>query len=111
MKAIDELAEELKDILVSYGVEEPISDAILEMEIKSAIGAINRRRRFTPTDDKLYDEKYEDKILPLAITGFMKSGADGEVIHSENGITRQYGTGGKYPMDMLRDITPLAKFK
>lgn len=92
------------------GVDYPIGKSLLQLEIKAAIGEINRCRRFTPHDDVLYDIKYEDKILPLAITGFLKQGAEGETGHSENGITRQYGSGGKYPADMLADIVPLAKF-
>lgn len=110
MRAIDDFVYDMKDILKSYGVENIMSDAVLTLEIKSAIGAINRCRRFIPHDDELYDEKYEDKILPLAITGYMKTGAEGEIMHTENGITRQYGNGDKYPPHMLADIIPLATF-
>lgn len=112
MKTINELAIDMKALLIGYGIEEElISTPVVEMEIKSAIGVINRCRRFTPTQAVLYDEKYEDKILPLAITGYMKEGAEGEVTHNENGINRQYGNGGKYPREMLMDIVPLAKFQ
>ena len=112
MKTINELTSDMYDILIGYGVPvETLNIPVLTMEIKSAIGVINRCRRFTPTDEVLYDEKYEDKILPLAITGFLKEGAEGEVTHNENGINRQYGNGGKYPVDMLQDIVPLAKFQ
>lgn len=112
MKSIDDLADEMKELLIGYGIDkELISEPVLAMEIKSAIGVINRCRRFTPTEDVLYDVKYEDKILPLAITGYMKEGAEGEITHNENGINRNYGTGGKYPKDMLQDIVPLAKFQ
>ncbi len=110
MKTISDFVTEIKPILVSYGIDQDLLvDAVLELEIKSAIGVINRCRRFTPVDDILYDEKYEDKILPLAITGYLKAGAEGETVHSENGITRQYGNGNKYPKEMLQDIIPLAK--
>lgn len=112
MKTINELSSELHSILIGYGVAENlIPTAVLDMEIKSAIGVINRCRRFTPTNEVLYDEKYEDKIVPLAITGYLKAGAEGEVTHNENGINRQYGNGGKYPVEMLQDIVPLAKFQ
>lgn len=112
MKTIAELVEELKAILIAYDIEEEtIKTPILEMEIKSAIGAINRCRRFTPTEEIPYDVKYVDKIIPLAVTGYLKAGAEGETIHSENGISRQYGNGGKYPKEMLNDIIPLAKFQ
>ena len=111
MKTIDDLVDEFQPILKAYGIEEKVPEAILQMEITSAIGVINRCRRFTPHDKVLYDEKYEDKIIPLALTGYLKAGAEGEVIHSENGITRQYGNGNKYPKEMLQDIVPLAKFQ
>ena len=54
MKNIEEIREELQTILADYDMELP-SDETLDMEIKSAIGAINRCRRFTPTDKALYD--------------------------------------------------------
>ncbi len=110
-KTIQELVPELKSLLDYYEVDYPKDDdTILEMELKSAIGVINRCRRFTPTDEVLYDIKYEDKILPLTIAGFMKNGAEGEVSHTENGIMRQYGDNGKYPKNMLTDIIPLTKW-
>lgn len=108
-KTISQLVEELKPLLDYYEVDYP-NDSILEMELKSAIGIINRCRRFTPTATALYDIKYEDKILPLTIAGFMKNGAEGEVSHTENGIMRQYGDNGKYPKNMLTDIVPLSKW-
>lgn len=110
-KTIDELVEELMVLLDYYDVEYPKKDdTILQIELKSAIGVINRCRRFTPTEDALYDIKYEDKILPLTIAAFMKNGAEGEVTHTENGIMRQYGSSGKYPKEMLDDIVPLSKW-
>lgn len=110
MKTIETLVGETKEVLTFYGAEIPTSDTVIELEVKSAIGVINRCRRFTPTSEKLYDEIYEDKIVPLAVTGFLKAGAEGETTHTENGITRQYGSGDKYPKAMLSDIIPLAKF-
>lgn len=110
-KTIAELLEDFKTLLdyyeVPYGQN---GDLVLETELKSAISTINNCRRFTPTDTVLYDKKYEDKILPLAVTGFMKNGAEGEVSHTENGIMRQYGDGNKYPEEMLADIVPLTKW-
>jgi len=110
-KNIEELVDSLKSLLDYYEVPYPSDDdTLLEMEIKSAISTINNCRRFTPTDDVLYDIKYEDKILPLTIAGFMKNGAEGEVSHTENGIMRQYGSAGKYPKEMLAEIIPLTKW-
>lgn len=81
----------------------------LQYEIKRAVAQINRCRRFTPTADKPYDMKYEDLIIPLAISSFAKIGAEGETVHSENGITRHYTSGGDYPKDLLREIIPLVR--
>ena len=84
-------------------------DELLKYEINRAIQQINRCRRFKQKDDKLYDEKYEDLIIPLAITAFSKIGAEGQVSHSENGIQRTYTGGGDYPKDMLNEIIALIR--
>lgn len=84
-------------------------DAFLTIEINLAIGEINRCRRFTPTDKKLYDKKYEYLIVPMCIASLSKIGAEGQNIHSENGIQRTYGSSGNYPNELVRQITPLAK--
>lgn len=110
VKTVENFAVDMQKILKEMGYEAPVGQTILQMEIKNAIGEINRCRRFTPSENVLYDIKYEDKILPLAIAGFLKTGAEGETSHSENNITRTYENGGKYPNSMLSDIIPLAKF-
>lgn len=86
-----------------------MSDYTYMQEIKEAIGAINRCRRFTPTEKVLYDPKYEDLIIPLCISALAKIGAEGQSSHSENGVVRGYGSDGKYPLEMLRSIKPLIK--
>lgn len=110
-RTIESLVQDFKALLDFDEVPYPLdNDTVLIMEIKSAIGVINRCRRFKPTPALLYDPKYEDKILPLAEAAFMKRGAEGEVSHTENGVMRQYGNGGKYPKEMLQDIVPLTKW-
>lgn len=81
----------------------------LKYEIKRAIKQINRCRRFKATEEKPYDEKYEDLIIPLAISSFAKIGAEGQSVHSENGITRHYTSGGDYPKELLNEIIPLVR--
>lgn len=109
MQTIKQLSDEMSTLLEEYGVDN-VSDTIVTSEIKSAIGTINRCRHFKPNGDVLYDELYEDKIIPLAITGYLKAGAEGETAHTENGVQRRYGNGNKYPKEMLQDIIPLAEF-
>ena len=109
-KSVATLVTELKETISNYDMVVP-ADSILEMKIRSAIGAINNCRRFEPSDTILYDLKYEYKIIPLAIVSIEKDGAEGETQHSENGVIRTYGNSGEYPKEMLYDIAPLAKFK
>lgn len=78
-------------------------------EIEDAISAVNKRRGFTPTTDKLYEEKYSDLIVKMALYSLAKMGAEGETAHSENGIGRSYGNAGDYPDELLNEITPLIK--
>lgn len=110
-KDIDTLLEEVKAVLDFDGIRYPKNDdTVLTLEIKSAIGEINRCRRFTPSEDVLYDVKYEDKIIPLVEVAMAKKGAEGQTTHVENDTSRQYGSADKYPPAMLRDIIPLTKW-
>lgn len=98
----------LKEMLVAKNFQLP-PDIILEQEIQNAIGTINRCRRFTPTDDKPYDKKYENLIIPMCVYAMSKYGAEGELLHSENGISRTYSSASDYPKEILSQITPLIK--
>lgn len=108
-KSITDLVDLLKINCKARDIATDMDYAIYEQEIKEAIAAINRCRRFKPTDKKLYDLRYEDLIIPLAISSLAKIGAEGEAIHNENGILRTYNTDGKYPSSILKSIRPLAK--
>ena len=109
-KSLNTFVGELKSLLLARDFDITDKDVpILQYEIKRAIREINRCRRFNPTDEKPYDEKYEDLIIPLAISSFAKIGAEGENVHSENGITRHYTSGGDYPKEELRKIIPLIR--
>lgn len=82
---------------------------LLDYEIERAIDTINRCRNFTPSNDILYDEKYEYLIIPMCVSSLAKMGAEGETSHSENGVSRSYGTDNDYPKDLLSQIIPLIK--
>ena len=101
---------ELKSLLISRDFDITDKDTpTLKYEIKRAIAQINRCRRFKATDDNPYDKKYEDLIIPLAISYFAKIGAEGQTVHSENGIPRHYTSGGDYPKELLNEIIPLIR--
>lgn len=84
-------------------------DVYLDYEINQAIAEINRCRRFTPTKDKQYDEKYEYLIIPMCVASISKIGAEGQTSHSENGVQRVYGSSMDYPKELVQQIIPLIK--
>ncbi len=106
-KMIQPLVEKLNRRLISRGFNVKESD--IQDEIYSAIGAVNSRRRFIPTSDKLFDSMYEDLIVRLCIASISKWGAEGESAHSENGVNRSYEKGSEYPESMLSEVIPLGK--
>lgn len=105
-----EIIGKLRDILITKDFNiSPKDTPLLEYEVDRAISEINKCRRFKPTETVLYDKKYESLIIPLCISAFAKSGAEGQISHSENGIVRNYTSGGDYPKDILNSIIPLIK--
>lgn len=105
---IADLVSQLKVVLTARNFD-TYSDDYLTYEINQAIAAINRCRRFVPTEDKLYDTKYEHLIIPLCVSAIAKIGAEGELSHSENGVSRTYTSANDYPKDLLQQIIPLIK--
>ena len=105
-----ELVGKLQTILIAKDFNVSDSDKpLLEYEVERAIAEINKCRRFTPTENAKYDKKYESLIIPLCVSAFAKSGAEGQISHTENGIVRNYTSGGDYPKEVLRGIIPLIK--
>lgn len=107
---IDTYVVELTSLLKARDFDIQSKDRpMLEYEVKRAIRQINRCRRFEPTEDKICDDKYIDLIIPLCISSFSKIGAEGQKRHAENGIVRNYTSGGDYPIELLNEIIPLVK--
>mgnify|MGYP005762486143 FL=1 len=78
-------------------------------EVISAINDVNERRRFTPTEKKLFENKYETIVVKLCILNIAKYGAEGETSHSENGISRSYEGPDGSADSILKKIVPLAR--
>ena len=53
-------------------------------------------------------KKYKNLQCRIAAYFCNKSGADGQLSHVENGVSRHYGA-SDVPSDMLNEITPFAK--
>lgn len=58
--------------------------------------------------DALLPTKYESLQVDIAEYWYLKRGAQGEIIHNENGINRHYES-ADVPESMLREITPYAR--
>jgi hypothetical protein len=59
------------------------------------------------TDEEDVPEKYVSNQLEIACYLINKRGGEGEISHSENGVSRSYESAG-VPPSMLKDIIPTA---
>lgn len=111
MMTIAQLREKLIVVLKSRELYRDIlmPNDVLDYEIERAIATINRCRNFTPSNSNLYDEKYGYLIIPMCVSSLAKMGAEGETAHSENGVSRTYGSDDDYPKKLISQIIPLIK--
>lgn len=82
------------------------TDAMLSAYLTIAKTEImNRAYPYGYDDTTPFPAKYDMKQCKLAVYMLDKMGAEGQLSHSENGISRSYG-GSDIPADMLMDIVP-----
>ncbi len=82
-------------------------DEVYYDEIDNAIEVVNERRRYKPTKEKPFEDKYNNLIYKMALYAITKIGAEGELSHQENGIYRTYQSSTDYPQDLLNQIIPI----
>ena len=82
------------------------TDALVSVYLQDAQAAILRRLYpfGVPSDVTAVPSIYELLWCKLAARYFLRRGAEGEIVHEENGINRQYGSVGDE--DLLREVTP-----
>ncbi len=86
-------------------ITENVNDVELEDILESAKAVIlSRRFPFGEYPQEL-EERYKDLQIRIAVEMFNKRGAEGEVAHSENGISRTYQS-ANVSEDLLKEITP-----
>ncbi len=86
-------------------ITEKVNDAELEDILESAKAVIlSRRFPFGEQPDEI-EPKYKDLQIRIAVEMFSKRGAEGEIIHSENGVYRTYAS-ANVSEDLLKEITP-----
>lgn len=98
--------EILKAQLIYAGLTELPPDEMLEYEIASAEEYINYRRNYIPVDDEAptVAPEFSRFVIPMCVGKILKTGADGQTSHSENGVSRSYKTDGSYPLDIIMGI-------
>lgn len=85
-------------------------DAETGQDLLDAAFDIIMQRRFPFEDwpDEL-ENRYLGLQIRIAVDLFNKTGAEGELSHSENGVSRTYGA-ENVSTDLLNEITPRAGF-
>mgnify|MGYP005806633883 FL=1 len=82
--------------------------AVLQDCLASARAAIMARRYpYGDWPDEL-ESRYLDLQFRIALAIFNKQGGEFETAHSENGVSRSYGSEG-IPQELLLEVTPMAK--
>ena len=66
---------------------------------------LNRRYPFGPPEGATVEVRYEHIQIAIALELFSKMGAEGQLVHSENGISRTYEAADISP-SLLRRILP-----
>lgn len=80
-------------------------DAVLVAYLKAAAAAVIAKAYPFRSDIDKVPDKYAMRQVEIAAYLINKRGAEGQLSHSENGISRSYES-GDVPESMLKGITP-----
>ena len=86
-------------------ITENTNDNELEDILESAKAVILSRRFPFGDYPAEIEDRYKDLQIRIAVEMFSKRGAEGEVMHSENGVSRTYAS-ASVSEDLLNEITP-----
>ena len=93
-------------ILLDYDPE--ATSDIIKVLLQDAEDIIlNRMYPFGVPDDAYLPDRYETYQCRLAQRYFLRRGAEGEIVHNENGVNRTYDSVNDE--DILRNIIQIAK--
>lgn len=100
MSTIIEKIDELRGM-----IDTQEDDGILLAYLRIAENAVLERRYPYAPDEVCVPPRYEGRVLEIAAYLLNKRGAEGQITHSENGVSRTYES-ASIPESMLADITP-----
>ena len=86
-------------------ITENTNDNELEDILESAKAVILSRRFPFGDYPAEIEDRYKDLQIRIAVEMFSKRGAEGEITHSENGVSRTYTSAG-VSEELLSEITP-----
>ena len=86
-------------------ITENTNDNELEDILESAKAVILSRRFPFGDYPAEIEDRYKDLQIRIAVEMFSKRGAEGEVMHSENGVSRTYAS-ASVSEELLSEITP-----
>ncbi len=84
-------------------------DALLTEHLLSAIDVVNELRQYD-AEDSVVEPQYASVAVMMAESSYNKIGAEGQTSHSENGVSRHYGSDA-YPSALISRILPRARLK
>ena len=98
------ILQQLKTLL-KIDLNDESEDALLLMLL--TLSAQRILEKAYPYDDSITEvpQRYKTKQVEIAVYLYNKQGAEGQIAHSENGISRTYES-ADVPESMLRGIAP-----
>ena len=97
--------DKLSTLKVLLGVTDTSEDQLLLTFLSLAEEKILERLYPYDGEKKELPQRYNGKQLEIAVYLYNKQGAEGQTVHSENGISRTYES-ADVPESMLRGIAP-----
>ena len=98
--------EKIAKLAVLIAPDTASSDLLMYLLEQSEGIVLNRRYPFGYPEGMTVPAQYEQIQLRVAVELFSKMGADGQLSHSENGISRTWEAGDVSP-SLLRKIVPI----
>jgi hypothetical protein len=96
--------DKLQTLKTLIGVDDSEDDLLLAL-LSLAEGKILERLYPYDHSKETLPTRYVGKQIEIAVYLYNKQGAEGQTAHSENGISRTYGS-ADVPESMLRGIAP-----
>lgn len=102
--------EAFEAVKIALRDEDP-DDEIIDYCLFIAESAIlNRRYPFGYPENVTLDPRYRSLQVEAAIALYNKMGVEGQIVHSENGISRTWGI-TDVPQGLLNEIVPVSRVR